>query len=117
MLIHVTCQTGVMVELSSVLKIVAPFGVARGGLRASVGDIIQVGESGDAKYFCSCCNREVPQSELRIVCEQCGAEVSITNGFRSNRSGGMYCEHCSQEYGGPDMERINLTKVTVIGKR
>jgi hypothetical protein len=112
MLVH-TCGNQVMVDISSVVKIVSPVGVVRGGLRAQVGDVIQVSDTGDASFFCPTCNVVAPQADLRVQCEECGHNVAVRDGYRTPKAGGIYCEQCVNEYFPGTGERINITKVTV----
>jgi transcription elongation factor Elf1 len=103
-LIHCTCKTPILLDISDYFKFLVNFGIGEDCLRISLGDLIYKNKRRTVKtvFFCPECNSEVKESELESVCSFCGEYMNPSTIYKvKDKFGsiiaGEYCKNCISE--------------------
>lgn len=92
-MIHTTCGTTVVLDLTEIVKILSSFGYNTKGLSLGVSSLSVTGaKKFKPKFFCTSCNKQVPVTELHSLCHYCGIIIPLNKAYVVSRSGGVYCE-------------------------
>lgn len=113
MLLHRACGQKVVLDLSNCLKFVSSFGIGQAGLRVSMVSMVKMSTTGRAKFACQTCNAEVPNTEIDVMCQQCGKIVPANEAFIPNESGGVYCGSCAKAFYGSLITPINVSSFVI----
>ena len=94
MFYHTKCGNKIYIDASSAIKFLVDFGIGKTVLRMSSGDIsiIENVSSIETVFYCPTCREKVEESDIYILCQQCGEKISLSTAYKSSTSGGLYCK-------------------------
>jgi len=88
---------GQLFLLANSIKVLATYGIGSKSLRIGMAQLIQTKETGNTKFFCSSCEREIDLEDAGCFCSNCRELFNLKNLFRlsgGEEIGGIYCESC-----------------------
>lgn len=91
---HNKCRSLVYLDLNDMLKIIASFGIGKTALKVGQAVICPVSTVEKTKFYCHTCGN-IDVSEVFARCFSCGNSFSLEELYTLSKSGGIYCQECS----------------------
>lgn len=103
-LIHSTCRTPILLDITENFKFLVNFGVGEDCLRISLGDLVYKNRRRTVKtvFYCPECASTIKESELESVCAFCGTYFHPNDVYKvkdkfGSTLAGEYCKPCIVE--------------------
>jgi hypothetical protein len=100
----------IYLNLSKSSLFLATFGIQFEYLRLGLGDLRFSEEKLTPNFYCLSCEETIPVEEIKGYCENCQELFNLTELYRVEDVGGVYCDGCSDKLY-PKCRKNKLSKI------